>query len=140
MVDEFLSFTKDSKFVIYEDKCEAMMINFSKSKSFSLNISRGESDIIKEVSHTKLLGLIIQSDLKWNLNTDYMFKKASSKLWLLRRLKALDIEHQILTDFYVKEIRSLLEHAVPVWYSSITSEQSRQIENKRSSAMISFGW
>ena len=28
----------------------------------------------------------------------------------------------------MKEIRSLLEHAVPVWYSSITSEKSKQIE------------
>ena len=73
MVDEFFSFTKDAKFVINEDKCEAMMINFSKSKSFSPNISIRESNIIKEVSHTKLLGLIIQSDLKWNLNTDYIF-------------------------------------------------------------------
>ena len=88
----------------------------------------GGTDTIKEVYYTKLLGVIIQSDLRWDLNTEYIFSKASSKLWLLRRLKFLNIEPLILTDFYVKEIRSILEYAVPVWYSSITSEQSRQLE------------
>ena len=128
MVDEFLSFTKETKFVINEDKCEAMLINFSRKMSFSPSITIGGTDTIKEVYHTKLLGVIIQSDLRWDLNTDYIFSKASSKLWLLRRLKFLNIEPLILTDFYVKEIRSVLEYAAPVWYSSITSEQSRQLE------------
>ena len=39
-----------------------------------------------------------------------------------------DLEKEILMDFYVKEIRSLLEYAVPVWYSSITRQQSNAIE------------
>ena len=32
-------------------------------------------------------------------------------------------------DVYTKEVRSLLEYAVPVWHSGITRSESRQIEN-----------
>ena len=77
-VDEFCSFIIDTKFVLNKDKCEAMVFNFSKTLSFAPDIKVGGSEIIKEVSHTNLLGLIIQSDLKWNQNTEYIYGKASS--------------------------------------------------------------
>ena len=32
-------------------------------------------------------------------------------------------------DVYTKEVRSLLEYAVPVWHSGITRSETRQIEN-----------
>ena len=40
----------------------------------------------------------------------------------------LDLDKFQLFDAYKKEIRSILEYAVPVWHSSITSKQSSQIE------------
>ena len=62
------------------------------------------------------------------MNTEYIYKRAASKIWLLRRLRIFIDETEILTDFYVKEIRSILEYAIPVWYSSITLEQSKYLE------------
>ena len=38
----------------------------------------------------------------------------------------LDIEH--IADTYIKEIRSILELAVPVWHSGLTIKHSRDIE------------
>ena len=72
--------------------------------------------------------MIIQSNLGWTENTDHIVNKASNKLWLLRRLKKLDLGIEVLLDFYKKEIRCLLEYAVPVWYSGITLQQSKSIE------------
>ena len=63
-----------------------------------------DSDIIKEVDQTKILGLIIQSNLQWNKNTEFIFNKAVAKLWLLRRLKNFELDYDVLTDFYTKEI------------------------------------
>ena len=57
-----------------------------------------------------------------------MFNKAASKLWLLRRLKKLKFEPELLCDFYKKEIRVLVEYAIPVWYSSLTRDQSNSLE------------
>ena len=104
-----------------------MIFNFSQIYAFPPDIVIGESEIIKEVTHTKLLGLVLQSNLKWNKNTEYIYGKAATKLWLLRRLRKFDLDTDTLTDFYVKEIRSILEYAVPAWYSAVTIDQSKTL-------------
>ena len=48
----------------------------------------------------KLLGVIITNDLKWDENTDFITKKAFSRLWLLRRLKKLGASNEALIDIY----------------------------------------
>ena len=49
-------------------------------------------------------------------------------MWTLRRMKILDIEPLLILDVYLKEIRSVLELAVPAWHSGITVKQSNDIE------------
>ena len=61
-------------------------------------------------------------------NTKYICDKARQKLWLLRRMIQLDLDKHSLFDAYTKEIRSILELAVPVWHSSLTKKQSLEIE------------
>ena len=80
--------------------------------------------------------------MRWNLNTEYICSKASTKLWLLRRFKRLDFDQELLLDFYNKEIRCLFEYAVPVWYSGITLEQSKAIEaiQRYSVSIIMNNW
>ena len=46
------------------------------------------------VQETKLLGIILTSDLKWAANTEYVCKKAYKKMWTLRRMKKLDVNPQ----------------------------------------------
>ena len=55
-------------------------------------------------------------------------------MWVIRRLKQYSIENEKLVDVYKKEVRSLLEYAVPVWHSSITNVQSKQIERVQKQA------
>ena len=57
-----------------------------------------------------------------------MFKKAMSKMWLLRRLKKLDLDLEIILDFYLKEIRPLAEHGVVIWNSGLTRTQENDLE------------
>ena len=68
------------------------------------------------------MGIMITSDLKWASNTEYMCKKAYKRIW------TLDIEPLTILDVYEKEIRSILELAVPAWHSGITLKQSLDIE------------
>ena len=124
----FFNFTEENKFKINFEKSEVLMFNFSNKVTFPPDIKIGHSDTLNEVNHAKILGLIIQSNLKWNLNTEFIYNKAAGKLWLLKRLKLFDLDIETLTDFYTKEIRVILEYAAPVWYSGITEKQSKTIE------------
>ena len=43
-------------------------------------------------------------------------------------MKLLDLEPLLMLDFYAKEIRSVVELAVPAWHSGLTVKQSKDIE------------
>ena len=49
-------------------------------------------------------------------------------MWSLRRMKVLDLEPLTILDVYMKEIRSVVELAVPAWHSGLTLKQSSDIE------------
>ena len=91
-----------------------------------MELENGEQ--LECVTKTKLVGVIISNDLRWSQNTVYICQKARKKLWILHRLNKLGLSPVKLFDVYCKEIRSLLELAVPVWHSGLTKLQSADIE------------
>ena len=115
-----------------------MIINKNKTKVISFNKSRKwdfppelkfiDGTPIQHVPQTKLVGVIISETLSWQANTEYICNKARKKLWLLRRMVKLDLDTYLLFDAYTKEVRSILELAVPVWHSSLTRRQTLDIE------------
>ena len=111
-----------------------MLFNPCKSKDFLPQFDINNQPI-ELVEHTKLLGLVISSDLSWNQNTNYMTGRCNAKLWVLRRLKKLGARDTDLVDVYCKQIRSILEFGSPVWNPSITGEQISQIERIQKTAL-----
>ena len=69
--DKFFEFTNKNQFLINEKKCEVITFNFSKKYAFPPNIKVGNSDILTESTHARVLGLIIEENLKWNKNTEF---------------------------------------------------------------------
>ena len=57
-----------------------------------------------------------------------MLCRANKKIWTLRKLKILKLDNEILTDFYCKEVRSILEFGVAVWHSGLTRKMSDELE------------
>ena len=123
------SFTTKKLLKIKEQKTNVMKFSVAKNHDFPPELSvNGFSRNIKVVTETKLLGIMITNDLKWASNTEYICKKSYAKMWTLRRMKLLEVDPAIICDVYVKEIRSLLELAVPAWHSGLTKKQSADIE------------
>ena len=118
---------KDNEMKINKKKTKAMLFNTSKTKDFTpkLKIDNETIDLVEEM---KLLGVKITSDMKWNENTEFITKKAFSRLWMIRRLKLIGANQEELLDVYIKQIRSVLEYAAVVWHSGLTEINSRNIE------------
>ena len=53
-------------------------------------------------------------------------------------MKNSGLDQDELLDAYKKEVRSLLELAVPVWHSSLSKFESKQIENVQKAALASI--
>ena len=51
-----------------------------------------------------------------------------SKMWLIRRMKVLKLEPDLIFDYYVKEIRVLAEQGVVIWNSGLTRSQIIELE------------
>ena len=123
------NFTSDKQLRIKERKTNVIKFNFSRTQDFPTELTiNGFNDNVQEITKTKLLGVMITSDLKWGSNTDYICRRAYKKIWTLRRMKVLDLDSSVILDVYIKEIRSLLELAVPAWHSGLTLKQSADIE------------
>ena len=84
----------------------------------------------------KILGVIVNENLKWNAHIDYICKKAAQRLHLLRKLKPLITEADLHT-VYVTLIRSLLEYASPV-FVGIAKHLSKRLDriDKRAHRII----
>ena len=119
---------------INQKKTKFMVFNPCTSKDFMPNFKLGEKDL-EVVDEMRLLGLIIQSDMKWQSNTDNMVAKANKKLWMLRRLKTLGADTADLVDVYVKQIRCVLELAVPAWQGAITQAEKLELERVQKCAL-----
>ena len=116
--------TKKTKFILF---------NTCKNIDFipAINLEGEEVQTVEEI---KILGVVISSDLKFSQNTNYIVKKAFKRIWMLRRLQNLGASEKQLLDVYFKQVRSVLELAVPVWHSSLSKEDSQNIERVQKSA------
>ena len=79
-------------------------------------------------NQAKILGVWIQNDLKWNKNFLETSIKINRKLYMLRLLKRFGFTLPELVTVYKGYIRPLLEYADVVWHSSLTCQQSHQLE------------
>ena len=97
-----------------------------------LELGNHELELVEEM---RVLGVIMQSNMKWTANTEHIVTKAFKKLWVVRRLKGLGAQTEELVDIYVKQVRSILELAVPAWHGAITQGEREDIERVQKGAL-----
>ena len=127
-------YAKENKMKINYSKTKVMLFNPCRSIDFlpALQLGGQQLELVEQI---RLLGMTIRSDLKWSSNTENIVKRASNKLWLIRRLKKMGANREELVDMYTKHCRSILEYAVPVWNGSITGYESKDIERIQKMAL-----
>ena len=119
---------------INQDKTKVMMFNNSRKYDYMPKLSVHNNKYLEVVEQHKLLGIIVQSDLRWYANTQNMCAKGYARLWMLRRLKLVGANTGELLDVYQKQVRSVLELAVAVWEPGLTQVEGKQIERVQKAA------
>ena len=125
--DEIITWTKNNNMKLNAAKTKTMTINFTKSIPEYQEVVINDRPI-EEVVIFKLLGVQINSQLKWGDHVNYLVKIASLKLHYLRLLKRAKLSTKDLLSVYFSTVRSVLEYAAPVWGSSLTADQSSALE------------
>ena len=75
---------------------------FNPSNSVDIHpVVNMENTQLEIVENMKLLGVVISSNMKWHVNTEYITRRGYSRLWILRRLKLFGLTVEDLLDTYM---------------------------------------
>ena len=78
---------------------------------------------------------MITDDLKWHANTNYLVKKGFSRMRLLHKVSEFQASLSDLINIYIVYLRSLLEQSCQIWHSSLTIEDSENLERVQKTAL-----
>ena len=130
--------------VMYWSQSNLMNINWNKTKEMiigplaklSVPLITVDGNTIQRVDVFKLLGVTVDSDLRWDSHVSAICSKASSRLYFLKLLKRSSVSKDDLMHFYVSYIRPVLEYACAAWHSSLNIEQTKRIESIQRRAVL----
>ncbi|XP_046861508.1 uncharacterized protein LOC124454801 [Xenia sp. Carnegie-2017] len=122
------------KFQLNKTKCKEMRICFGSNTNDlqPITINNITLDIVQRA---KALGLVIASNLKWNIHVNEIITKCRKRLYYLIQLKRANIEDKELLQFYKTCIRPVLEYACPVFHNSLTLYLSDDLESVQKRAL-----
>ena len=90
---------------------------------------------IDQLSHHKLLGLIIDKDLSFEAHIDKLCKKLSKRLGLSRRISPYLKQRHKLT-FYLATIKPVMPYLSPIWSSCNKELLERVLRMQKRAARV----
>ena len=81
----------------------------------------------------KLLGTMVNSKLTWGENTSFLIKKVNNRMILLRHILSFGASNAEMVHFWTLFCRSVLEQSCVLWHTSLTQENSEDLERTQKS-------
>ncbi len=82
---------------------------------------------VEIVDTFKYLGTHIDNKLTFQENTDFIFKKAMQRLFLLRKLRSFGVSEKVLETVYKSLIQSLLSFNISVWFGNLSVKNRNKL-------------
>ena len=127
-MNEICDTASNDHMLINGAKCSTMHITACNKDQDFTNITARGTEIIPHVTAMKLLGVVIQYNLKWDQQIDSMVAKANTRKYFITILKRSGVQLGDLVRCYCTFVRPLLEYAAPVWHPGLTIQQSDVLE------------
>ena len=110
--DNLVAWSNSLCLPINRSKCIVMDINTNTNLRTS-PILASDNSYLKQVTSFKFLGVVFSEDLKWNEHFDYILRKASKRIFILRNLRRSGCSAALMLQSYFAFIRSLLIYSYP---------------------------
>ena len=133
-LNKICTWTTMNKMQLNRKKSNAMIFNFTKNHQFTSRTEMEDANI-EVIKETKLLGVMVCDNLRWDSNTKYLVKRANARMRLLHKLVEFDIPQSDLVNIFVLYVRSILEQSCQVWHSSLTLENFQDLERVQKTAL-----
>ena len=125
-LNQISDWTDENLMEINARKSNYMVFTRSRT-SFATRLNIGNL-FIEQLKETKLCGVWLTDNLKWEKNTREIARKAFARMSMITKLKYVGVQKEDLLDVYILFIRSLTEYCAVVWHSSLTVELTAMLE------------
>ena len=127
-LDNISTWTVTNNMVLNPKKYKEVTLHFHRVVDHLPSALAIDTKALESVDAHKVLGVTIQSNLKWDLHINDVVAKASKRLHILRVLKGSKVPPAYLLKVYFALIRSVLEYCCPVWHNALPVKLSDSIE------------
>ena len=134
-LDNISTWAATNNMVLNPKKCKAMTLRFRRVVDHLPSALAIDTKALESVDAHKVLGVTIQSNLKWDLHINEVVAKASKRLHILRVLKRGGVPPADLLKVYFALIRSVLEYCCPVWHNVLPVKLSDNIKRVQKRAL-----
>ena len=133
-LNQIQQWTNEKKMILNQKKTKVIIFNYTNNYQFStrLKLKDENLEIVKE---SKLLGVMVTDDLKWDKNTQYLINKAYKKMQILRKAVNFRAPIEDRKIVYISYVRNALEQACQVWNSRLTQQNIEDLERVQKSAL-----
>ena len=127
-LDNISTWAATNNEVLNPKKCKEMTLRFRRVVDRLPSALAIERKALESVDAHKVLGVTIQSNLKWDLHINDVVARASKRLHFLHVLKHGRVPPANLLKVYFGLFRSVLEYCYPVWHNALPVKPSDSIE------------
>ena len=131
-LDKLDQWSEDHKMIINQKKTKAMIFNFTDKFQFTTRLQL-KNENIEIVDRMKILGTVVTKSLSWDENCQYLIKKVNARMQLLRNILSFGASNNEMVHIWTVFCRSVLEQSSVVWHSSLTQENTDDLERTQKS-------
>jgi len=127
-VENFNTWCKNNYLHVNIKKTKEMVIDFRRNPTIIHDLTI-DGEKVERVSEYKYLGTVLDSKLNFDSNTRLIHKKCQSRIYCLQKLRSLNVNSNILHNFYCSFIESVLTFGFLCWYGGL-SVRNKNVLNR----------
>ena len=126
-VSKFVQWCKDNYLLLNVKKTKELVIDFRKDNDVTVPLIISD-ETVERVENYKYLGTVIDNKLAFDSNTVIINKKCQSRIYLLQKLRNLNVNKSVMQMFYRCFIESVLTFSFLAWYGSLNVKNKNVLE------------
>jgi len=108
-VDDLITWSQINRLNINSKKTKEMVLGSLDKDSVVPLRPTVSSSVVERVSQYKIIGVMINSDLKWDDHVTAITSKAGKRLWFMKQLRRAGVCQDDLLYYYQADVRPVLE-------------------------------
>ncbi|KAL3987990.1 autism susceptibility protein [Sarotherodon galilaeus] len=138
LTQDFVDWCQLNYLQINASKTKELVVDFRRHKHPPLQPLNIQGMDIEAVDSYRYLGVHLNSKLDWTHNSDALYRKGQSRLYLLRRLRSFGVEGPLLKTFYDSVVASAIFYGVVCWGGSISAGDRKRLNRliRRASSVL----